>query len=131
MRWLSVSQLRMSFLPGDVIAVMRTRKSKDSKQLSSHLVQCSLFCELGCCSFYVILSNRYCPRVQVLCGKSCSVSSRLHPFSHTHSRVPATGQQLLKHAFGASMKSLPGHPHSFVCSASVCLSCMDIHGACT
>lgn len=90
----------MNFLSESVIAVMRMGKTKDSKQLSSHLVQCSLFCELGCCSFYFILSNHYCLRAQVFCRKSCSVSCLILPFSHIHISVPATGQQLLKYAFG-------------------------------
>lgn len=131
MEWFSGSQLRMNFLSESVIAVMRMGKTKDSKQLSSHLVQCSLFCELGCCSFYFILSNHYCLRAQVFCGKSCSVSCLILPFSHIHISVPATGQQLLKYAFGSSTKSFPEHSHSFVCSGSMCLSCVDICEACT
>lgn len=111
----------MSFSCEGVIAIIRMEKSKDSKQLSSHLVQCSLFSELGCCSFYFILSNHYWMRARVLCEKRCSVSSLVLLFSHIYIRVPAAGHQLLKHAVGASMKK---HPHS-LCSASMCLSCVE------
>ena len=55
--------------------------------------------------------------------------SSLLPFSHIHTRATATDQQLLKRAFGASTKSFPGHPHSFACSGSRCLSCVNICGA--
>lgn len=43
------------------------------------------------------------------------------PFSHIHIRVPATAQQLLKHIFGASMKSFPRQPQSSVGYDSICL----------
>lgn len=38
----------------DVVAAIRMGKVEDKKELSSYLVQCSLFCDLGCCGFYFI-----------------------------------------------------------------------------
>lgn len=107
----------------DIIA-MRMRRSEDKKELSSHLVLCSLFCELECCSFYFIHAyqtitawgHRFCVQRAVMYMTFLTL-----PFSHIHIRVPATAQQLLKHIFGASTKSFPRQPQSFVGYDSICL----------